>query len=62
MVQLLRALTALAEDLNLIPSTHMEAHKCLYFQLQEIWPHWVTGTHVALYTHASTQSSSKKFL
>lgn len=29
MAQLLRALDALAEDLSLVPSTHIEVHNCL---------------------------------
>ena len=36
MTQQFRALAVLREDLDLIPSTHMVAHNCLYFQFQGI--------------------------
>ena len=36
MAQQLRALTVIAEDLGLVPNTHMVAHNCLWLKFQGI--------------------------
>lgn len=56
MVQWLRALTFLTEDLGSVLSTHMVAHDCLRFPFQRIqWPLWPPKQMLGAQIHMQTK-------